>query len=550
MPNEIETHQEDTELVDVSEVSEAFQEPVTTQEKSVEEESYDHLEARSTIATIRERFAAFFIDSLLLFYIYVLVGILCRRAFYSSWDGPIPCYGWQGLATHGIFLFVAFMYYFILEGIFLATPGKFLCWMYVRRKDGAFPSMSSIFLRNLFRLLDYVIPVLPFFLMELTRRNQRFGDLIARTTVIKKHSPREVHYPVSMANVASASGRLLSAVIDIAIAGGLTFGYLLLLTPTSPGLSKWMLLFSPVVPFLYFVLSESLTHTSPGKWAFGYVVCQEDGSPVSFPSSVVRTFARLFDLNPIGLISIWLSPKRQRPGDIMADTLITAQNRRWQGAVALVLWFFISSGVLWFGSNNKTNLLSQDFKFNFYPTMEIMGKVAEESAYKELTLMHLRFAAGDISTIRTPPIFKPGETVLIISEAYGYERSGRMVWLQEDIDVRYPDTSIGLHQENIVDFHQVTQTKGPIELSNSIKLPADAKDGVYTVTITVRDLFSHESKQIRDTFEVKSPAPPEQPTPPQPTTPQPSLNAPPPGTQLPPSGNQPLPQTGQNGPNI
>ncbi|MBI2341387.1 MAG: RDD family protein [Deltaproteobacteria bacterium] len=371
--------------------------------------------------------------------------------------------------------------------------------------------------------------------MELTRKHQRLGDMIAGTTVIKKHSLAAVQYPVTMAVIASASGRLLSFIIDLIIAGALTFGYLLLLSPEEQQLSKWLLLFSPLVPFLYFVLSEPLVHSTPGKWLFGYAITHEDGSSVSLAASVIRTFVRLFDVNPLGLLSIWLSPKKQRFGDLLADTVISRQKRRWQGGAALGGWIILSSILLFFGLQNETSLIHSEFKFNFYPTIEFMGEVAEESAYKELTLTHVRFAAGDANTFRTPPVFVAGETIFIITDVYGYERSGRMVWIQEDLEIKYPDSSIGLHQENIVDYHQVVPSKSPVQLTNSIKLPESAQGGTYIVSITVRDLFGHDAAKTKQNFEVKSLISP----PPQAAPAEPSLNTVPPGETLPSETEQP-----------
>ena len=542
-------NQEVTELVDVSEVSEAL----PADEASVKEgDALPALESRSTIATLKERFAAFFIDMLFFFYFYFLIGLVCRRAFYGSWSGPVPSYGWQGLAFNGIFVFFCFMYYFVFESVFFATPGKFICWTYVRRKNGALPSMASVFVRNVLRFLDYMLPVLPFCLMELTRRHQRLGDLAAGTTVIKKHGSGDVIYNVSMANIASASGRIASFLIDLLIVGLMTFGFLLILSPDYPGLSMWLLLFSPLVPFLYFVITEPIAHTSPGKWVFGYTICHEDGAPVSFSGSLVRTLLRLFDTNIVGLLTVWLSAKRQRFGDLAADTVITAQKRRWQGGVALGVWFVVALFVFWFGIGNQTSLLKGNFRFNFIPALEVMGVVADEGAYKELTVTHIRFAANDPNKVRTPAIFEPGETLFIVSDVYGYERSGRLVWIQEDLEVKYPDGSIGLHQENIVDYHQVITGHGPVELTNSVKLPDNAQGGEYVVTLTVRDLFAHEQKFVKETFSVKAAEAPKPMPVPQLQAPSqfeaPSLNAPPPGTPMPPS-TPPVP-SGPGTPNI
>lgn len=565
---------ENTELVDVSEVRETFKEEAEEPSKGeVQEEVF--LERRSSVSSLKDRLAAFIVDTTIFVYAYFVIGTICRRVFFGSWDGPIPTYGWQGLAFHGIFAFLYFMYYFVFESVFYATPGKFLCWMYVRKKNGDFASMMSVFVRNLFRVFDYALPFIPFFMMELTKKRQRLGDFIAGTIVIRKQFTGNIHYGVTGTNIASASGRVLSAAIDLGIVGILTTGYVLLWSPEYPTLSKWLLIFTPLVPFLYFVITEPLIDTTPGKWIFGYVISHEDGTPVSFSSSVIRTVLRFFETNFIGLLAIWISQKKQRLGDLASDTIITRQRRSWYGGVALLVWLVVAILVFSVGKQNKANILTSEFRFNFMPTIEFMGGVAEESEYKELTLTHVRFAAGDVNTIRTPSVFAAGETVFIITDVYGYEKSGRMVWLQEDLDIRYPDAAIGLHQENIVDFHQVVQIRGgPVELTNSLKLPESAQDGTYIVTITVRDLFGHEQKIIKETFVVRNPQPatqaPTEPIPPQPaelvvqpkmpseqptqapqpqlpplsSPPPPSINVVPPSSQLPQESNTiPIPRS-------
>lgn len=271
-------------------------------------------------------------------------------------------------------------------------------------------------------------------------------------------------------------------------------------------LSKWLLLFSPLVPLLYFLIPETLTETSPGKWLMGYTISHEDGTPLTFSGALIRTILRPFDTNPIGLATLWLSAKKQRMGDIAAETVVTNQGRKWPGLAALVCAIFVASTSLWLGLQNKLNFLSEDFKFNFIPSIEILGAIGgSPSQYTKPAIMHFRLAAGDANTIRTPPVFYPGETIYLIFDFYGYERVNRMVWVQEDLDVRYPDGSIALHQENIIDYHQIMSTSGgPIELSNNISLPPNAQAGVYKATVTIRDLFAHERVVEQQTFEVKA----------------------------------------------
>ncbi len=499
-------NQEVTELVDVRDVSEALENEQIEAAASESESIEPYLERQSHIALIRERFAAFLIDSLILFYLYVAIGTLAYRAFYGSWMGPIPCFGWQGLATQGGFIFAAFIYYFLFEAVFYSTPGKFLCWMYVRRKNGDLASMSSIFFRQVFRPLDYLLAPLTYILMEMTGCTQKLGDLISGTIVIKKSPAASEHYHLNASNIASASGRALSFLIDLLIVGPMTAGFILMMSDQTPMLNRWILILSPLVPLVYFSVSEALCHTSPGKWLFGYVVCHEDGFKVTFPAAVVRSFMRLFDTNPVALIVMWMSPKRQRFGDLAADTVVSSQGRKWMGGTALALSIVASITLFWAGWTNNANFIkSDDFNYEFLPTLEIFGSLGGASEYKQLTIDHMRIASNEAGTIRMPAQFKPGETVYVISDVYGFERRKRMVWLQEDIEVKYPDGSIGLHQENIVDYHQVVTGRGPVELTNSIKIPETVADGPYIVTITVRDLYSYQRATVKQQFDVYNP---------------------------------------------
>ena len=221
------------------------------------------LQSGTFIASMRERFAAFFIDITILFYVYWIYGTLYCGLFMDSWKTPIPYRDWHGLAFHGSFLLICFLYYFLLEGIFLATIGKFICWMSVRRKDNEPASLISTLLRNIIRPIDYIFIFPVVFIMELTVYHQRLGDLIGMTTVTKKFFKTKDDYNVSAENLSSASGRTVTAIIDIAIFLPFLAGYILTWSPDRPGLSMWLLLAFPVAMIAYFMIIEMLTETSP-----------------------------------------------------------------------------------------------------------------------------------------------------------------------------------------------------------------------------------------------------------------------------------------------
>lgn len=451
------------------------------------------------VATLRERFAAFFIDSLFLFYVYWICAIAYGRIFLASWDAAIPLEGWHALAFHGSFLCVCFFYYFLLEGIFLATLGKSICWMSVRKKNGEPASLLGVFVRNLLRFVDYAFIIPVAFIMELTRYKQRLGDIITGGTVVKKFSHKAKTYSVTPDQLLSATGRTFAAIIDLFIFALFAGGYILLMNPNAPLISRWILLFSPLAFILYFMLIEMISETSPGKWLAGCIICHDNGRRLTISGSLVRTLWLVIDVNPLGALCIFLSSLRQRPGDLAAGTVILKHHRNLRGASSILIAIVLAAATIYPGLMNKDNILSSTFKLNFLPNFSFLNnlKVGEAPA-GPFAVQNFRFAANEPTDFRNPPMFTAGETVFIVFEVKDYTKRERDAWMQEDLSVTYPDGTVGLNQQNIVDFKQVVRGNAPIEFSNNITLPMNSQPGEYVVNVTVRDKFGgNEAKDLK-----------------------------------------------------
>jgi len=76
----------------------------------------------------------------------------------------------------------------------------------------------------------------------------------------------------------------------------------------------------------YPVLFEVHTGMTPGKKAMGIWVIHDNGTPVSWPSSLIRNLLRAADFFPVlygaGLISILVNRDFKRLGDLAAGTLV------------------------------------------------------------------------------------------------------------------------------------------------------------------------------------------------------------------------------------
>ena len=100
-------------------------------------------------------------------------------------------------------------------------------------------------------------------------------------------------------------------------------------------MSKWTIALMIIILFLifsgYFILFEWLWNgQTPGKRLMKLRVIREDGRPITLWEALARNLLRIFDAVPgfvvpiysIGLITIFLSSRDQRVGDIFAGTVV------------------------------------------------------------------------------------------------------------------------------------------------------------------------------------------------------------------------------------
>jgi hypothetical protein len=69
---------------------------------------------------------------------------------------------------------------------------------------------------------------------------------------------------------------------------------------------------------------------TPGKRWLRLRVIREDGRPISFWEAAARNFVRIFDMFPsslysVGLVSIFISSRDQRVGDLVAGTVVVRE---------------------------------------------------------------------------------------------------------------------------------------------------------------------------------------------------------------------------------
>lgn len=114
-----------------------------------------------------------------------------------------------------------------------------------------------------------------------------------------------------------SAGAVLFALADIAITGDAV-----------ASLDVWSGF--AVAPFCYFALTEAYFGRTLGKRLFGLVVVAEDGTTASRQSILARNLLRPLDFLPcygLGVLSMSISQRSQRIGDVAADTVVVRSAR-------------------------------------------------------------------------------------------------------------------------------------------------------------------------------------------------------------------------------
>lgn len=119
---------------------------------------------------------------------------------------------------------------------------------------------------------------------------------------------------------------------------------------------KWVIALLIIVLFLlgsgYFAFFEWLwSGQTPGKRWLKLRVIREDGRPITFFEAAVRNLLRDFDIMPapfysVGLISVFVSSKDQRIGDMVAGTVVVREREAEAPAFAQVFATTVSDPAL------------------------------------------------------------------------------------------------------------------------------------------------------------------------------------------------------------
>jgi uncharacterized RDD family membrane protein YckC len=135
-------------------------------------------------------------------------------------------------------------------------------------------------------------------------------------------------------DLAGGGNRGFAALVDFIIATVIFVGALFVMQQAvnlfgagALTLSGVLVLVTFFITWCYFVLLEWLWQgQTVGKRMYGLRVIGEDGSPATFTAVLVRNLARMIDFLPgfyaVGLLTVIVTPRSQRLGDLAAGTYV------------------------------------------------------------------------------------------------------------------------------------------------------------------------------------------------------------------------------------
>jgi uncharacterized RDD family membrane protein YckC len=148
----------------------------------------------------------------------------------------------------------------------------------------------------------------------------------------------EIQFPI-----AGIGSRCLALFLDYLIQGAVFFALILVAVSIPSAISrfatvseKWAIAVLILVPFLvhwgYFSLFEAFWDgQTPGKRITKIRVIQQTGRPIQLFESMGRNLVRLIDALPgfygVGIVTIFLTKRQQRLGDLVAGTLVIHERK-------------------------------------------------------------------------------------------------------------------------------------------------------------------------------------------------------------------------------
>ena len=136
----------------------------------------------------------------------------------------------------------------------------------------------------------------------------------------------------------ASKARLIAVFIDHLIAFALML-FIVALVPEDFPVIKGVFFF--LIYLAYFVVLEALWSRTLGKYFQGLIVRKLDGSRCNWKAALIRGSLRVVEVNPLLLggipagIAVISSERKQRIGDLLAETVVVSDKLKWQADALL-----------------------------------------------------------------------------------------------------------------------------------------------------------------------------------------------------------------------
>jgi uncharacterized RDD family membrane protein YckC len=148
--------------------------------------SADILIAGRRVARLGDRLIALVLDTLLVAAVFALCGMWIAARWGGITKNGFALEGKSAVLTFIATLVLAWLYFWIMEGIFGATLGKAIIGIQVRNKNGERCDIRASLIRNLVRIVDGIgIYLVGFLIAIFSKLRQRLGDHVANTVVVE-----------------------------------------------------------------------------------------------------------------------------------------------------------------------------------------------------------------------------------------------------------------------------------------------------------------------------------------------------------------------------
>jgi len=494
-------------------------------------------------ASSRDRFAAFLIDTLIGFYFYWVSGYILNYFFKTPNLATLHESGGR-LAIHWLLTLGAlFFYYLLMESVFSATVGKYFCRLRVIEVSGKTPTLGNIFIRNFLRIIDYPLAFLIAVIsIESSPYNQRLGDRASNTLVIKKTRRYLPAVNLPHTPLASTLSRVFAEFVDLFFSLLLIYSFILLMSPKHPFISYIIYLNIPFIFIGYYTLLEFLTGTTPGKALFRRQVVMVNGEPPDGTSSLLRNLFRPLDYI-LGYPLMVLSKKKQRLGDMVADTLVVAVSTSRKALLGSLICIGTVLLIAYFGFSNKNNFIRKDYGLGpvqgikvlipslFKSLKSFSGKLEisipqksktslsrsntstpkakvplPESTSQTLKLVEFYLATGpDPAQIQHDKRFRQGDLIYLFFKIDGFELGEKNeASFSEDLKIEGPKGDLIISQPQVIKMVKPIEDKtGGILFANNVDLPKDTPIGQYRILITVYDHTADTQYSFERYFELQ-----------------------------------------------